>query len=162
MTRFTRFWLVSFLTTLPLACSATDPVDSGDAGMHAALTDTLAENTEHAKVCKNSDTMPLLLEEVTRHARAMGNLMVRMDEADKRMRSGPMMPVGHCSGPAFEHLSQCLTTMPQEMVDHQARMRAAESAEIAQTECRTHTEWARIMIQSMMTDLDWMPCMAGR
>jgi len=67
--------------------------------------------------------------------------------------------MGHCSGRSFEHMTGSLNGLHSEMSGHSERMRIATTLDAAQSECATHTDAMRGMMQGMMDDLDTMPCM---
>lgn len=133
---------------------------ASDSAMHEALEDAEAENQRHAGVCDSTPSMPDMMNELDRHENSMIGLMVRMDEARRRMGSGSMgMGGGHCSGPSFEHMSLTLDSMHPAMSDHIVRMREAQELATARAECAGHTDAMAEMMRGMMNDVESMSCM---
>jgi hypothetical protein len=99
-----------------------------------------------------------MMTEVSQHEDSMGNILLRMDQAQDHMRTGSMMSM-HCSGRSFEQMSTSLSEMHTEMASHAERMREAPSLDDARGECTAHTDVTREMMRSMHDDLEDMPCM---
>jgi len=145
---------------LAMACAGSDPMPNAGDEMSRALQDARGENERHAVACEDVLSTPEMTDEVARHERAMTGLMARMDDAQNRMMAGPMMHGSGCSGAGFEHMSGSLADSRSMMTEHVDLMRAAETLALAQSECSSHTDQMREMVDGMMADLDSMPCMA--
>jgi hypothetical protein len=141
------------------ACVEDDAMDNAGQDMSAALAEADAENDRHAAACNDVSSTAGMLEELAQHEDTMAGVMERMDDARERMRTGPMMGMGHCSGPSFDHMSGSLADAHSEMSGHSERLRAAGTLDTAQSECASHTDTMRDMMRGMMDDLHSMPCM---
>jgi hypothetical protein len=128
--------------------------------MSVAIAEAGEENERHADACMGASSMPGMMDELGHHEEVMAGVMMRMDDAREHMQTGPMMGMGHCSGQSFEHMSGGLNGLHSEMSGHNERMRAAATLDAAQSECATHTDEMRGMMQGMMQDLDALPCMS--
>jgi hypothetical protein len=156
MATTTRRSLFFLLSALGAACGGDPGTTAGSDGVSAVVEQATSENARHAEVCRHTESMSAILDDVTRHESTMNGLMARMAADSDQMRAD--MDAHSCSEQGMDDMSQDVTNTNAEVALHSSRMRAADTLGAGHYECAVHAQELRAMLDVMRNDSASMSC----
>lgn len=120
----------------------------GSEGMRTMMADAADEEQMHLAVSRAANTLPILLDEVDRHA---GTMETIMDDMGSHMRE-----MTHCSD--VDSMMTLQDGMRAELVAHASTMRAMTDLVLARAEAETHVGTMVKMLDDMTATLDGSHC----
>lgn len=156
MATTTRRSLFFLLSALAGACGGDPGTTGASDGVSAVVEQATSENARHAGVCRHTESMSAILDDVTRHESTMNGLMVRMAAESDQMRGDTGAHA--CSEQGLDEMSADVTNTNAEVALHSSRMRAADTLGAGHYECAVHAQELRAMLEVMSNDWRSMSC----